>query len=40
MNYLAHAYLSFNNTYILIGNMISDYIKVKQQYEYSPEIQK
>ena len=40
MNYLAHAYLSFNDPDILIGNMISDYIKGKQQYEYSPEIQK
>ena len=40
MNYLAHAYLSFNQPEILIGNMISDYIKGKQQYEYSPGIQK
>ena len=40
MNYLAHAYLSFNNPDILIGNMISDYIKGKRQFEYSSEIQK
>ena len=40
MNYLAHAYLSFNDPDILIGNMISDYIKGKHQYEYSPDIQK
>ncbi|MBK7121978.1 MAG: hypothetical protein IPH68_03715 [Chitinophagaceae bacterium] len=29
MNYLAHAYLSFNDPEILLGNMISDYIKGK-----------
>ena len=39
MNYLAHAYLSFNYTEILIGNMISDYVKGKHKYDYSPEIQ-
>ena len=39
MNYLAHAYLSFNNPDILIGNMINDYIKGKQQYDYTNEIQ-
>jgi acyl carrier protein phosphodiesterase len=40
MNYLAHAYLSFNNPDILAGNMISDYIKGKKQFDYSPEVQK
>jgi acyl carrier protein phosphodiesterase len=40
MNYLAHAYLSFHIPEILAGNMISDYIKGKKQYDYSPGIQK
>lgn len=40
MNYLAHAYLSFNNNDILIGNMISDYVKGKQQFLYNNQIQK
>ncbi len=40
MNYLAHAYLSFNNPEILVGNMISDYVKGKKQYDYPIEIQK
>ena len=40
MNYLAHAYLSFNNPEILAGNMISDYIKGKKQYDYPTEVQK
>ena len=39
MNYLAHAYLSFNNTDLLAGNMISDYIKGKKQFDYPPAIQ-
>ena len=39
MNYLAHAYLSFNNTDLLVGNMISDYVKGKKQFEYSSGIQ-
>jgi acyl carrier protein phosphodiesterase len=40
MNYLAHAYLSFNNDELLIGNMISDFVKGKKQFDFSPEIQK
>ena len=40
MNYLAHAYLSFNKPDILVGNMISDYIKGKKQFDYPPAIQK
>jgi acyl carrier protein phosphodiesterase len=40
MNYLAHAYLSFNNTDLLVGNMISDYIKGKKQFDYPAAIQK
>ena len=39
MNYLAHAYLSFGNSNILVGNMISDYVKGKTQFDYPPEIQ-
>ena len=39
MNYLAHAYLSFNNTDLLVGNMISDYVKGKKQFEYPAAIQ-
>ncbi len=39
MNYLAHAYLSFGNGNILVGNMISDYVKGKTQYDYPKEIQ-
>jgi acyl carrier protein phosphodiesterase len=38
MNYLAHAYLSFNNPEILTGNMISDFIKGKKQYLYPKKI--
>lgn len=34
MNYLAHAYLSFGNKEILLGNMISDFVKGKEQYRY------
>lgn len=40
MNYLAHAYLSFGNPQILLGNMISDFVKGKKQFDYSPMIQK
>lgn len=39
MNYLAHAYLSFGNSNVLVGNMISDYIKGKKQYDYPAKIQ-
>lgn len=40
MNYLAHAYLSFNNDEILLGNMISDFVKGRKQYEYPREVLK
>ena len=41
MNYLAHAYLSFNNTDILTGNMVADHVKGKVALEKLPEgIQK
>lgn len=39
MNYLAHAYLSFNQPEVLVGNMISDYVKGKTQYNFSPTVQ-
>ncbi len=39
MNYLAHAYLSFNNPALLTGNMISDFVKGKKQYDYPERIQ-
>ncbi len=39
MNLLAHAYLSFNNADILAGNMISDYVKGKKQFDYPETIQ-
>jgi acyl carrier protein phosphodiesterase len=39
MNLLAHAYLSFNNESILVGNMISDYVKGKKQFDYPLPIQ-
>lgn len=40
MNYLAHAYLSFNKKDILAGNMISDFVKGKSKFNYSEGIQK
>ncbi len=40
MNYLAHAFLSFNNADILAGNMISDFIKGKRKFDYPLPIQK
>lgn len=39
MNYLAHAFLSFNNADLLVGNMIADYVKGNKQFDYSAEIQ-
>lgn len=39
MNYLAHAYLSFDHPEILVGNMISDFVKGKKKFEYSPGVQ-
>lgn len=38
MNYLAHAYLSFNKPDILVGNMISDHVKGKAIYNYNKDI--
>jgi acyl carrier protein phosphodiesterase len=39
MNYLAHAYLSFHNPSLTIGNMIADFVKGKQWLQYEPGIQ-
>ncbi len=39
MNYLAHAYLSFNDPNLLLGNMISDFVKGKKQFDYPEKIQ-
>lgn len=39
MNFLAHAYLSFGDPDILVGNMIADLIKGKQIEKYSQKIQ-
>jgi acyl carrier protein phosphodiesterase len=40
MNYLAHAYLSLNNKEILVGNMISDFVKGNKKLDYPVPIQK
>lgn len=40
MNYLAHAYLSYNEPQILVGNMISDFVKGKEKFGYTDSIQK
>jgi acyl carrier protein phosphodiesterase len=40
MNLLAHAYLSFNHSDILVGNMISDFVKGRKRLDYSPGVQK
>lgn len=39
MNYLAHAFLSFNDSEIQFGNMIGDFVKGKQIENYPTEIQ-
>lgn len=38
MNFLAHAYLSFRQPDILVGNLISDFVKGKKKYDYPPAI--
>jgi acyl carrier protein phosphodiesterase len=40
MNYLAHAYLSFGVPSLLLGNMISDFVKGKKQFNYPEAVQK
>ena len=39
MNFLAHAYLSFDHPQVLAGNMISDFVKGKAQYDFPPLVQ-
>lgn len=39
MNYLAHAYLSFQQPEIVVGNIISDFVKGKRKFDYSKGIQ-
>jgi acyl carrier protein phosphodiesterase len=39
MNYLAHAYLSFDDEEILTGNIISDFVKGKKKFDYPSRIQ-
>ncbi len=38
MNFLAHAYLSFRQPDLLLGNLISDFVKGKKKFEYPPTI--
>jgi len=40
LNYLAHAYLSFGHKEILVGNLISDFVKGKKKFDYPAGIQK
>lgn len=40
MNYLAHARLSFHQPEILVGNMISDFVKGKKKEDYPLLVQK
>lgn len=39
MNYLAHAYLSFYDKEILLGNMISDFVKGASRFGYAVNVQ-
>jgi acyl carrier protein phosphodiesterase len=39
MNFLAHAFLSFDQPHILTGNMISDFVKGKRKFDYPLSIQ-
>jgi acyl carrier protein phosphodiesterase len=38
MNFLAHAYLSFGHPQILVGNMISDFVKGAQKNTYIKDV--
>ncbi len=39
MNYLAHAHFSFGNPAWMVGNLISDYVKGRSQYDYPAAVQ-
>jgi acyl carrier protein phosphodiesterase len=38
VNYLAHAYLSFDVPPVLVGNLISDFVKGKKQFDYPTDV--
>ncbi len=40
MNYLAHAWLSFNQPEILVGNMISDFVKGRKRFDFPEGVQR
>jgi acyl carrier protein phosphodiesterase len=40
VNFLAHAYLSFDRPDILVGNLISDFVKGKKKFGFTTGIQK
>jgi acyl carrier protein phosphodiesterase len=40
LNFLAHAYLSFDDDALIIGNMVSDFVKGKAIEDYTPAIQR
>jgi acyl carrier protein phosphodiesterase len=40
VNYLAHAYLSFGSDVVLVGNMISDFVKGKSLEAYTVGVQR
>jgi acyl carrier protein phosphodiesterase len=40
MNFLAHAFLSFGEPDLLLGNMISDFVKGRKKFDYPESIQK
>jgi len=40
LNYLAHAWLSFLDPEITVGNLISDFVKGKKKFDYPATIQK
>lgn len=39
MNFLAHAYLSFDQEEILVGNLVGDFVKGKELHQFSKGIQ-
>lgn len=39
MNFLAHAYLSFKQSDLLVGNLISDFVKGRKRFDYPAAVQ-
>lgn len=37
MNYLAHAYLSFGNEQLLVGNLLGDFVKGRKRFDKYPK---